>query len=92
MWNASAQDGPSVEPPPLSSSACCPTCGDHLKYHGFPFSSYVCRDCGAYWPLQHALEEKPGILDDSVDCGRNEVAALLGPRPRVVSWSGDLLR
>lgn len=92
MWNASAQDGLSVEPPPLTSSGWCPTCGNHLKYHGFPFSCYVCRDCAAYWPLQHALERKPGILDDAADRARNEVTTFPGPRPRVISWSGDLLR
>lgn len=95
MWNASAQDGLSVDPPALATSTSCPTCGDDLRYYGFPFSCYVCRECGAYWPLQHALEARSGILDDSAgECRRaqNEVVTVLQPRPRIVSWSGDLLR
>lgn len=95
MWNASAQDGLSVEPPPLATSASCPTCGNDLRYYVFPFSCYLCRECGAYWPLQRALERKPGIQDDSVVDRRDaqkEIVTVLEPGPRTISWSGDLLR
>lgn len=73
MRNVSARSGLPAAPPALVNSAWCTTCEDDLCYFGYPFSCYLCRRCGAYWPLQCALTGEPGFFDDSAelpgDCG-----------------------
>lgn len=71
MWNVSARQDLPAAPPVLVSPAWCPNCGDDLCYYVFPFSCYLCRGCSAYWPLQHALEGKPGFFDDSARCSED---------------------
>lgn len=68
MWNLSTKDVQQDLPPALSSDTRCLTCDDELRYYNFPFSAYICGTCEVYWPLQHALEGRPGRCEDSVRC------------------------
>jgi hypothetical protein len=50
--------------PAITTTGCCPLCGQPLQYFFWPIDAFVCPDDDASWPSGAALDRQAGLIEE----------------------------